>query len=144
LSQGGPALHKTKTQILKLIVNLLSLVALVDIVLLGVYIVNSCLALAFLSRFEMEATLVGIATIVSVSLIMLGSYLIHKNHFVKGGISNITAGAITAGIYLYYVWSFPILLQQFSYTGYFLLLPAPISGLISIMTLREKKANSEE
>ncbi|HKZ94493.1 MAG TPA: hypothetical protein VJ249_07950 [Candidatus Bathyarchaeia archaeon] len=124
-------------KILKLISILLGLISISDVVLLGVYIASFCLELAFLSTFLAAAIAVIVMTITSTALILFGCVLTYRNHFVLGGICNIIAGTITVGIYLYFTIYLPIL-QRFEPLGYFLLLPAPLSGLISIITLRKE------
>jgi hypothetical protein len=129
---------EAKSKTLELISILLGFVSIVNMVLLGIYIVRYCLALAFLGeKFLMEANMVGFATAISVALILYGCYLVYKSHFLRGGICNLIAGIITVGMYLYYTLRFH-LLQQLGLLGYFLLLPAPISGIIGIIISKEK------
>lgn len=124
-------------KILKLIGILLGCIGAANAVLLGIYITSLCMALASISMFWAAAIVVTAVTITSTALIFIGCILINRNRFVPGGVCNIIAGTITAGTYLYYTIGFPIL-QRFGLVGYFLLLPAPISGLIVIIALRKE------
>jgi hypothetical protein len=126
---------------LKLVSILLGIISSINIILLGIYVINYCLTLAFLlGTFLIEANIVGFTTAISVALIFFGSYSIYKDHPLRGGICNIIAGAVTIGIYLYYTISIPIL-QRFGLLGYFLLLPAPISGIVGIIISKVKIAH---
>ena len=132
-------MSETKLKTLKLVSILLGVLSAVNMVLLGIYIINYCLTLAvLLSRFLIEATYVGFATAISVALIIFGCYSIYKDHDLRGGLCNVIAGIITVGLYLYYTLDLSIL-QQFGLLGYFLLLPAPISGITGIIISKEKK-----
>jgi len=130
-------MFKPELKTLKNISILLGFVSVVNVVLLGIYIIRFCLVFAFLSRFQIAANIVGFTTAFSVSLISYGCYSVYKNHFLRGGVCNLIAGIITIGIYLYYTLGFH-LLQQLGLLGYFLLLPAPISGIIGIIMSKEK------
>lgn len=132
---------ETKMKTLKLVSILLGIISSINIILLGIYVINHCLALAFLpGTFLIEANIVGFTTATSVALLLFGSYSIYKDHPLRGGLSNIIAGIITVGIYLYYTLSVPIF-QQFGLLGYFLLLPAPISGIVGVIISKIKKAH---
>lgn len=130
-------MSETRVKTLRLVSIFLGLLSIANNVLLGTYIVRYCLAFAFLSRFQIEANIVEFATAISVVLILFGSYSIYKNHPLRGGFCNITAGIIVTGLYLYYTIYFPIL-QQFNPLGYFLPLPAIISGIIGAIISKEK------
>ena len=121
----------SETKTLKLICIFLGFLSIANNILLGIYITQYCLAIAFLTRFFIEANIVGFATAISVALILFGSYLIYKDHYLHGGLFNIGAGTITLGLYLYYTLNLPVL-QHFGLLGYFLLLPPFTSGIISI------------
>lgn len=111
----------------------LGLLSVANMIMLGIYIINCCLVLAsLLNNFYLEAAYVGFATIISVSLTIFGCYSINKNHFLRGGVSNLIAGMITTGIYLNYTINLAIL-QKFNPLGYFLPLPALINGIIGII-----------
>lgn len=132
---------ETKIKTLKMVSIFLGFLSIVNMVLLAIHVINYCLALTFLlSRFLIEANIVGFTTAISVALLLFGSYSIYKDHPLRGGLSNIIAGIITIGIYLYYTLSIPIL-QQFGLLGYFLLLPAPISGIVGVIISKIKKAH---
>jgi len=129
---------ETKMKNLKLISILLGLIGIANMILLGIYVVNYCLLLAtLLSKFLLEANIIEFATTISIALILFGSYSIYKNHPLRGGICNLIAGTITIAIYLHYALNVPIL-QQFGLLGYFLLLPAPISGIIGVIISKMK------
>jgi len=124
-------------KILKSVSILLGFIGIADVVLLGIHVASYCLVLAFLSEFLAAAIAVIVMTITSTALILFGCFSISRDRFVRGGMCNIIAGTITIGIYLYYTSGFPIL-QLYGLLGYFILLPAPLSGLISLTTLRKE------
>ena len=130
-------MSEAELKTLKTISILLGFISVINMVLLGIYIVRCCLALAFLSGFQMEANIGGFVTAISVALMIYGCYSVYKSHFLRGGVCNLIAGIITIGIYLYYTLRFQFL-QQLGLLGYFLLLPAPISGIIGIIISKEK------
>ena len=102
-------------------------------VLLGIYIIIYCLRLkSWSASFLTWAYIVGIATAASAFILICGGYLMLKGRPLLGGILNIIAGYITTILYLYFTWSFP-LLGQLGPMGYFLLVPALMSGLIGIL-----------
>jgi len=116
-----------------------------NIVVLGVYIINRCLRLALLlPNFLTEAIITAFATSISAAMLLYGSYLIYKGQGNKGGIFNILAGAITIIIYAYFTvnWEFPFLVQL-GPTGYLLLIPAPISGILGILIFKAKKQKGQ-
>lgn len=130
----------TKPKILKKVSILLGFISIINMTLLGIHIVNYCLAFSFLSqKLLTEAIIVGFTTTISVGLTSFGSYSIHKDHYLRGGLCNIIAGTITAGTYIHYTLDFPIL-QQFGLLGYILLVPAPMSGIIAIIISKAKIA----
>lgn len=112
-----------------------------NMILIGIYIIDYCLHFASISRFLMEAYIVGFATTISLALTIFGSYSIYKNHSLRGGITNLIAGTITIVIYLYYTINIQIL-QQFGILGYFLLLPALISGIVGIINSKVKDTST--
>jgi len=127
-------LSKINLKTLKIITISLGLLSVANVILLGIYIINCYLVLTLLiDNLYMEVVYVGFATLVSVSLIIFGCYSINKNHFLRGGISNLVAGIITTGIYLNYTLNLAML-QKFDPLGYFLSLPPLINGIIGIIT----------
>jgi len=126
---------------LQLVTIGLGLISIVNMIVLGAYIVSYCLALAFLGRFQMEANVVGLITALSVSLVLYGCYSVYGAHFFRGGICNLVAGTITIGIYLYYTLNLP-LLQRLGPLGYFLLIPALMSGVIGIVISKQQHRES--
>lgn len=121
-------------------------VGIANIVILGIYITNRCLRLAlFFPNFLTEATIAAILTFISAAMLLYGSYLIYKGQGNKGGTLNILAGTITIIIYAYYAvhWEFP-LLTQMGPTGYLLLIPAPISGILGILIFKAKKQKGQK
>lgn len=102
-------------------------------VLLGIYIIIYCLRLTpWSASFLTWTYIVSIAATASAFILICGGYLMWKDRPRLGGILNFIAGSITTILYLYFTWAFP-LLGQLGPTGYFLLIPALISGLIGIL-----------
>ncbi len=102
-------------------------------VLLGIYIIIYCLRLTpWSASFLTWAYIVAIASASSAFILICGGYLMWKGWPRPGGILNLIAGSITTILYLYFIWAFP-LLDQLGPMGYFLLIPALISGLIGIL-----------
>lgn len=105
--------------------------------IIGLYIVTTCAALLPYSRTEhllLHIYTVSILTTTIVILLSYGSYLIWNGHARKGGIINLVAGTILSLIYAYYtILSQPPLLSWLGPTGFFLPIPAIMSGAISIL-----------
>jgi len=86
-----------------------------------------------------EAIIVTIATIISSTMLLVGTYFINKNHESGGGILNIIAGLVTISTYVYYANSWEVMfLTQIGVFGYIMLIPAPISGILAILISKEK------
>jgi len=106
--------------------------------IIGLYLVTTCSALLPYPKTEhllFHIYTVSILTITTVILLSYGSYLIWKGYARKGGITNLIAGIILSLTYTYYaILSQPPLLSWLGPTGFFLLIPAIMSGAISILT----------
>lgn len=118
---------------LKLIVVILGIISIVDILLLGIYVTDYLLLLAIFSdQFILELNIIKAVTSASIMLIVIGLFLVLKNHSLSGGVSSLVSTAIMVAVYAYYSLYFPIL-QDFNSFGYLLLLPAPICGTVGIL-----------
>jgi hypothetical protein len=118
---------------LKLIVVILGVVGIVNILLLGIYVTDYLLLLALFSdSFFLESNIIKVVAGGSIALIIIGLFLVLKNHSLSGGISIIITTAIMVAVYAYYSLYFTIL-KDFNPSGYLLLLPAPISGAVAIL-----------
>ncbi len=121
-------------------------VGIINVVVLGLYIIDRCLLLALLlPDFRTEAAIAAVATFLSATMLLFGSYLIYRGQGIRGGTLNIVAGVITTIIYAYFTvnWEFPLLMQV-GLTGFLLLIPAPTSGLLGILISETKKQKGQK
>lgn len=124
---------------LKLIGALLGFISIVNMLLLGVHITNYLLLLALFSEnYFLESNIVKVVAGASIVLMIIGLFLMLKDHSLSGGIASIVSAAIMVSVYTYYSIYFPIL-QEFNPVGYLLLLPAPLGGAIGILVSRLKE-----
>lgn len=104
------------------------LIASANAILLAIYIIIYCLRLtSWSASFLTWAYIVGIAAAASAFILICGGYLMWKGRPRLGGILNFLAGSITTALYLYFTRAFP-LLGQLGPMGYFLLVPALMTG----------------
>jgi len=107
--------------------------------IIGFYIITTYFEIALYSRKSAENLLypvytAAILTTASALILVYGSFLIWRGNTRKGGIINLIAGTILSLIYTYYtILSQPPLLSWLGSIGFFLLIPAIMSGAVSIL-----------
>jgi len=115
----------------------LGLLGAVNLLLIAFYILTIYLSVSAIPPMEQlvfQVYFVTILTAVSAIMLIYGSYLIWKTNRRKGGMINLSAATvIPIPTYLYFAFlSQPTLLNWLSPFGCFLLVPAIVSGAISI------------
>jgi len=133
-----------KGRLLRLIASMLGLIALLDVAILGTFVIEGFLLLALLlPRFSNEAIIALALTVTSGVLLCLGSLSLYKQHAIRGAILNLAAWSITMFIYFWgvLVWKFPDLVQM-GLTSIVLLVPALTSGIIGILAFRVERSTA--
>lgn len=109
--------------------------------ILGIYLVTTCFSLTIVPKWASLIRQIYITAIVNtfcVFLLLYGSYLLWRKHTYLGGVMNLSVGIITMIVYAYFSSVFP-LLDWLNPAGYMLLVPSPMSGLLAILILKDKK-----
>lgn len=108
-----------------------------DSLVIGLYIITTCVSLQNfpgIERLLKEAYVATTLTAVLALVMALSSYHLWKKHTRRPSITNLSAGMLLTFVYLYFEFlSQPPLLSWLNPWGYFLLAPAIMSGIIGIL-----------
>jgi hypothetical protein len=116
---------------------ILGFVGVMDVAIVGLYLVVTSLSLSFLpgsERFLSYAYTAAILTVVSIFLLVYGSCSMWRGRLRIGGALNFFSGIIFISFYLYFsFFSQPSLLGWFWPFGCFLFLPLIFSGVMGML-----------
>jgi hypothetical protein len=141
LGQESNKLQPTKRKRCALVSALLGWLGSLNLLLLASYLVSTYLPLSAIPPMDKLALPVyfGATMMIGSAIVLVcGSALMLTNNALKGGIANLSAGALASiPAYVYFaLFSEPALLGWLGPSGFLLLAPALISGVAGIYAAR--------
>ncbi len=127
---------------LRLISSVLGIIAIGCVLAVGSCIIAWCWNMysAGLGADFLILTLMSwVFIFVSALLLVYGSLNIMKKSALKGGLTNLIAGVEMIPIFWYFYVCLPFL-PQFAFLGFLLFLPALLSAIVSLVSLRASKS----
>lgn len=139
--------QRIKWQRYKMLSAFLGLLGAANLLLMAFYILgiySSASAIRPIGQMILPTFLASAFTITSATILIYGSCLIWKTRSLRGGIINVLAGTLAPiPTYVYFTFlSEPSILGWLSPTGFFLLVPGILSGVIGISLAKATKESS--